>query len=300
MLYRTTGDGGSLCSPAGGLASLARAAPPPCPAFGGAPGSPGPRPPRGLAALAPAAPPPGGRLAALRGFPPHPLRRRCLGITNVNKTRIFVELAVHNSTKKCFVELVGLAAPPVRPSPPMAAVPAAAGSPAALLRCSRAPGLTGGRAPSRWPSAAPGWGGSGLVPALNLVIIARAYPLRRSYLSRRAIPAPTWIARPLGPSYPDRGGRRTRRKMVDFIERLCYYRDCKGDPQPSALRCPLSETVGGLSLFLTTPTPSRPPPHEGPGEAQGRGDAPHPPSNRVEVCRVEQSRISPNGDKKGE
>ena len=93
MLYRTTGEGGSLRSPGrlaalargGGLATLARAAPPPCPAFGGARGGCGPRTPWSWAGApaplrgppGPVAPPPAGLPWCARPWPPSPPLGRC-------------------------------------------------------------------------------------------------------------------------------------------------------------------------------------------------------------------------------
>ena len=199
----------------------------------------------------PAAPPPFGRLAVLRGFPPHPLRSRNLGYYQRQQNIHFCWSWPYTTQQKN-VLLSWWAWRPRRSGPrrPRRLCRLRRGR---LLLCSGALGLPASRGAgprTAGPSPPPTGGGSG-PHALSLARIARACPVRRPYLSRRAIPTPPWIARPLGPSYPDRGGRRTRRKMVDFIERLCYYKACKGDPQPSALRCPNDrDGWGPFSFFV--------------------------------------------------
>lgn len=93
------------------------------------------------------------------------------------------------------------------------------------------------------------------------------------------------------------------RKMVDSIEHLCYDRHCKGDSQPLARQCPHGRS-GWEPFFFhaqkTTPTPSRPPPHEGPGEAQGRGMLTHPPRTTPKAATSNKVELSPIGDKNGE
>ena len=73
-------------------------------------------------------------------------------------------------------------------------------------------------------------------------------------------------------------------KMVlAFIEQVCYDSPCKGAPH-HRLQCSphghggggsffalLAPLVAHEGFFTSTPSPSRPPPHEGPGEAQGSG-----------------------------
>lgn len=92
-------------------------------------------------------------------------------------------------------------------------------------------------------------------------------------------------------------GAACTQKMVDRIEQLCYYKTCKGDSQPPALRCLIAEAVGSLSFFLTIPTPSRPPPHEGPGEAQGRRDTRKRVSHQPRQVEKQSNKRSTGFDK---
>lgn len=242
MLYRTTGEGGSLRSPG----RLRRPAPP----SAGPPGAPAPGPPGGSLRSPPRLRRPVGGSPPCGGSPRTPSVDDALALPTSTKHAFL--LSWPYTTQQKNVLLSWWAWRPRRSGPrrPWRRRRLRRGR---LLLCSGAPGLPASRGAgprAAGPPPPPTGGGSG-PPALSLARIARACPVRRPYLSRRAIPAPPWIARPLGPSYPDRGGRRTRRKMVDFIERLCYYRDCKGDPQPSALRCPNDrDGWGPFSFFV--------------------------------------------------